>query len=121
MTSKEVEQRRKATEAFRRFAAHRQNPDHVEMLGSETWLSDRAVLSTFSLLRSEGKGYIVDAVVAVYFPNPAEKLDKGDVNRRVVRYCATGHMAESTVYGWLAIARRAYWAIAFPDEERGAG
>lgn len=121
MTSSRAEQRREETEAFRRFAAHRQNPDHVEMLGSETWLSDRAVLSTFSLLRSEGKGYIVDAVVAVYFPDPTEKLEKGDINRRVVRYCAKGHMAESTVYGWLSIARRTYRAIAFPDEERGAG
>ncbi len=121
MTSKQAEQRREATEAFRRYAAHKQNPDHAEMLGTETWLSDRAVSSTLSLLRAEGKGYIADAVKAVYFADPVEKLDKGDINRRVVRYCATGNMAESTVYGWLAIARRAYWAIAFPDEERGAG
>jgi hypothetical protein len=121
MTSSRAEQRREATEAFRRYAAHKQNPDHAEMLGTETWLSDRAVSSTLSLLRSEGKGYIADAVAAVYFVDPTERLDKGDINRRVVRYCATGHMAESTVYGWLAIARRAYWAIAFPDEDRGAG
>lgn len=115
------QQRKEVTEAFRRYAAHKQNPDHAEMLGTETWLSDRAVSSTLSLLRSEGKSYIVDAVVAVYFPDPTEKLEKGDINRRVVRYCAKGHMAESTVYGWLSIARRTYRAIAFPDEERGAG
>ena len=121
MKSRKAEQRREATEAFRRYAAHRQNPDHSEMLGSETWLSDRAVSSTLSLLRAEGKGYIADAVKAVYFVDPTEDLDKGDINRRVVRYCTKGHMAESTVYGWLAIARRAYWAIAYPDEERGAG
>ena len=121
MTIRKSEQRREATEAFRRYAAHKQNPDHAEMLGTETWLSDRAVSSTLSLLRSEGKGYIADAVAAVYFVDPTERLDKGDINRRVVRYCARGHMAESTVYGWLAIARRAYWAIAYPDEERGAG
>ena len=115
------QQRKEVTEAFRRYAAHKQNPDHAEMLGTDTWLSDRAVSSTLSLLRSDGRGYIADAVAAVYFVDPTEDLDKGDINRRVVRYCATGHMAESTVYGWLAIARRAYWAIAFPDEERGAG
>ena len=121
MTSNRADQRREATEAFRRYAAHKQNPDHAAMLGTETWLSDRAVSSTLSLLRAEGKSYIADAVAAVYFVDPTEELDKGDINRRVVRYCARGHMAESTVYGWLAIARRAYWAIAFPDEERGTG
>lgn len=121
MTSSRSKQRQEATEAFRRYAAHKQNPDHAAMLGTETWLSDRAVSSTLSLLRSEGKGYIADAVAAVYFVDPTERLDKGDINRRVVRYCATGHMAESTVYGWLSIARRTYRAIAFPDEERGAG
>lgn len=120
MTSRKTQQRREETDAFRRFAAHRQSPDHVELLGSETWFSDRAVLSTFSLLRSEGKSYIVDAVVAVYFPDPTEKLEKGDINRRVVRYCTQGHISESTVYGWLSIARRTYRAIAFPDEEWGA-
>jgi hypothetical protein len=115
------QQRKEVTEAFRRYAAHKQNPDHAEMLGTDTWLSDRAVSSTLSLLRSDGRGYIADAVAAVYFVDPTERLDKGDINRRVVCYCARGHMAESTVYGWLAIARRAYWAIAFPDEDRGAG
>jgi hypothetical protein len=115
------QQRKEVTEAFRRYAAHKQNPDHAEMLGTDTWLSDRAVSSTLSLLRSDGRGYIADAVAAVYFVDPTDRLGKGDINRRVVRYCATGHMAESTVYGWLAIARRAYWAIAYPDEERGAG
>ena len=116
-----AQQRREVTEAFRKYAARRQNPNHTEMLGSEAWFSDRAVFATLSVLRTEGKGYIADAVAAVYFVDPTERLDKGDINRRVVRYCATGHMAESTVYGWLAIARRSYWAIAFPDEERGAG
>lgn len=116
------QQRKEVTEAFRRYAAHKKKTDHSVMLGSETWLSDRAVSSTLSLLRSDGRGHIADAVVAVYFPDPTERLEKGDINRRVVRYCATGHMAESTVYGWLSVARKAYWAIAHPeDEERGTG
>lgn len=116
-----AQQRREVTEAFRKYAARRQNPNHTEMLGSEAWFSDRAVFATLSVLRAEGKGYIADAVVAVYFENPTAALQKGDINRRVVRYCTTGHMAESTVYGWLEIARRIYLAIAFSDEKKGTG
>ena len=116
-----AQQRREDTEAFRRYAAHKQNPGHFEMLGTDTWLSDRAVLQTLSVLRAEGKGYIADAVAAVYFADPAADLKKGDIARRVGRYCATGHVSDSTVYGWLSTARAIYRAIAFPDEERGTG
>lgn len=121
MTSNRAKQRQEATEAFRRYAAHKQNPDHAEMLGTETWWSDTAVSQTFSVLRTLKKAYIIDAVVAIYFANPTEDLDKGDINRRVVRYCATGHMAESTVYGWLSFARAIYLAEVHHKEEGGAG
>lgn len=121
MTSRQAEQRREATEAFRRYAAHKKNPNHAEMLGTETWWSDVAVSSTISVLRAIGKGYIVDAVAAVYFEDPTEKLDKGDINRRVVQFCTKGHVAESTVYGWLSMARTVYLATAHRDDERGAG
>ena len=116
-----AQQRREATEAFRRYAAHQRNPNHTEMLGTDTWWSDTAVSQTFSVLRAIGKGYIVDAVIAVYFVDPTDDLEKGEINRRVVRFCTKGHLAESTVYGWLSFARTVYMAEAHHNEDRGTG
>lgn len=121
MINRRAEQRRKATEAFRRYAAHQQNPNHTEMLGTETWWSDTAVSQTFSVLRTLKKAYIIDAVVAIYFVDPTDDLEKGEINRRVVRFCAKGHMAESTVYGWLSLARAIYLAEVYHKDERGTG
>lgn len=121
MPVEKSEQRRQITEAFRAYAAHGQNPNHAEMLGSDTWLSDTAVSQTLSVLRVEGKEYIVKAVEAVYFADPTVKLEKSDISRRVIRFSVRGSLAESTVYGWLATARKLYWAIAHHNDERGAG
>lgn len=116
-----AQQRREVTEAFRAYAARRQDPNHAEMLDTSTWLSDMAVSQTLAVLMAQNKWYIVRAVEDVYFADPYAKLDKGDISRRVVKFCGNEHTAESTVYGWLATARKIYWAIVHHNDERGAG
>lgn len=116
-----AEQRRQITEAFRAYAAHGQNPNHGEMLGTDTWLSDTAVSQTLSVLRAEGKDYIAAAVVAVYFVDPTKPLKKKDIEYRVTAFCVNSYASRATVYRWLSVARTIYWAIAHHNEERGAG
>lgn len=119
--SEQSKHRREITEAFRAYAVHGKNPNHAEMLGTDTWLSDTAVSQTLSVLRAEGKEYIVKAIEVVYFAEPTEKLNKSDISRRVIWFSVRGCVAESTVYGWLKTARTLYWAIAHHNDERGAG
>lgn len=112
-----AQQRREASEAFRRYAAHKQNPNHTEMLGTETWWSDTAVSQTLSVLRAEGKDYIAAAVVAVYFVDPTKPLKKNDIEYRVTAFCVNCYASRATVYRWLSVARTIYWAIAHHNEE----
>lgn len=120
MTVNRSEQRRQITEAFRQYAARGQSPNHTEMLDSDAWLSDTAVSMTLSVLRAEGKEIVISAVEAVYFADPYAPLQKNDIEYRVTSFCMSHYAARSTVYGWLSVARKIYWAIAHHNDERGA-
>ena len=109
-------ERAQITEAFRRYAAHGQNPNYGEMLGTDTWLSDTAVSQTLSVLRAEGKDYIAAAVVAVYFVDPTKPLKKNDIEYRVTAFCVNSYASRATVYRWLSVARTIYWAIAHHND-----
>ncbi len=111
-----AQQRREATEAFRRYAAHGENPDRDELLSTDAWQSDTAVSQTISVLVAEGKGHIVDAVREVYFVDPCKPLQRNDIEYRVTHYCMTRYVSRSAVYEWLAIARKIFWAIAHHRE-----
>lgn len=107
-----AQQRREATEAFRQYAARGENPNRDELLATDAWFSDTAVSQTLSVLSAEGKNNVIDAVREVYFVEPSSPLHKNDIEMRVTRYCVTRYVSRSTVYEWLAIARRLFWAIA---------
>lgn len=112
MTSSRADQRREATEAFRRYAAHGERADRDEMLSTEAWQSDTDVSKTLSVLTAEGKEYVVEAVREVYFVEPCQPLKKNDIEMRITRYCMTKCVSRSAVYEHLAIARKIFWAIA---------
>lgn len=107
--------RKEITEAFRRYAAREKEPCHDELLDMDSRISDLAVAQTLSVLRSTDKAYVIEAVKAVYFTRPTEPLRKCDISARVVKFSLEYHAAESTVYGWLALARRIYTAILSPQ------
>lgn len=112
MTNKTIaEQRREVTEAFRGYAARRKNTTNTEMLDRSVWMSDMAVRHTMLVLVAMEKGFIVEAIEAVYFPNPTEPLRKNDIENRIKAFCFSHYLASSTVYGWLAVARKIYLAM----------
>lgn len=109
MTGKtRAEQRREVTEAFRGYASRRKNTTNTEMLDRSVWMSDLAVEHTLRTLKAIDKAFIVDAIEAVYFPSPTVPLRKNDIENRINAFCATHYYASSTVYGWLAVARKLY-------------
>lgn len=107
-----AQQRREATEAFRRYAAHGENPDRDEMLSTDAWQSDTAVSITISVLNAQGKSHVVDAVREIYFVDPCVPLRRNDIEMRVTHFCMTRYVSRTSVYEWLAIARNVFWAVA---------
>mgnify|MGYP006874879027 FL=1 len=72
----------------------------------EGLLSDiDAVNRVISTLQREGKGYIVDAIEAVYFPYAGYKHARGAITARVRRFALDYPANEATVYRWLKTAR----------------
>ena len=106
-----AEKRRKVTNAFRGYAARRENTTNTEMLDTAVWRSDVAVHDTMRALEAIGKPFIVEALEAVYFPYPTTPLKKNDIENRIKAFCATHYLAPSTVYGWLSVARELYSAM----------
>ena len=64
-----------------------------------------AAEKSIELLERGKKGYIVAAVKAVYFTEPAAPLRRGDISKRVRYYTLSCHTDERTVYRWLKEAR----------------
>lgn len=115
-----AERRKIATDAFRQFAARGQNTQQVEMLYTDTWLSDMAVKQTFSVLKILDKQIVIEAVAAVYFVDPFVPLQKNDIEYRVTKFCMSKHVCRTSVYNWLAFARNTYLSIRYPNDNRGA-
>lgn len=112
-----TDQRRQVTDAFRGYAARGEKTNRAEMLNTEVWLSDMAVSQTMSVLKAEGQERIVAVVKAVYFVDPATPLRKHDIEDRVTAYSATNYVSTASIYRWLSIARRIYWAILYHEVE----
>ena len=64
-----------------------------------------AVERSFAMLRANGKEYIVDAVMEVYFVSPDKPLRKNQIQRRVLAFAMKVPADERTVYRWLKNAR----------------
>lgn len=106
------DQRKQITEAFRGYAAKRGTVSYAEMLES-----DKAVAQTISVLHAEGQDRIVAVVDAVYFKDPTKPLHRNDIDDRVVSYSNTHYVSTASIYRWLSIARRIYWAILYHEVE----
>lgn len=64
-----------------------------------------AVADTLNALTNSGKGYISQAVSAVYFVAPTAPLHKGEINSRVTKFAINNYTDERTVFRWLKEAR----------------
>lgn len=64
-----------------------------------------AVINTLDDLTNRGKGYICQAVSAVYFVAPTAELHKGEINLRVTKFAINNYTDERTVFRWLKEAR----------------
>lgn len=64
-----------------------------------------AVINTLDDLTNSGKGYISQAVSAVYFVAPTAPLHKGEINLRVTKFAINNYTDERTVFRWLKEAR----------------
>lgn len=67
-----------------------------------------ACAELWRVLRENGRGYICDAVEAVYFAEPYRALRRGEITGRVRRFATEAYVGETTVYNWLADARRLF-------------
>jgi hypothetical protein len=107
-----AEQRKQVTEAFRGYAARSGATVHTEKRETDT-----AVSQTISALRAIGQERVVAVVKAVYFTNPTEPLHKHEIEDRVIAYSMTHYVSTASIYRWLSIARRIYWAILYHEVE----
>lgn len=99
-----------ATQAFRLYAEHGVDIDTDDFLH---WLDCQAVSMTISLLHSEGRDSVVDALQAVYFAESKKSTNKRDIDSRVYRFCSDHYVGRTTVYRWLSYARGVFLAIRF--------
>ena len=106
------DQRKQITEAFRAYAMKRGTVGYADMLDT-----DKAVAQTLSVLHAEGQDRIVAVIDAVYFKDPAKPLHRSDIDERVISYSITHYVSTASIYRWLSIARRIYWAILYHEVE----
>lgn len=64
-----------------------------------------AVSKTMEQLRTSDRDYIYRAVEAVYFKQPFKKLQKGEIESRVVDFAIKNYVDERSVWRWLKEAR----------------
>ena len=62
-------------------------------------------------LTKTGRGDICEAVKAVYMERPGEKLTRGELSARVVKFSLCRYVAERQVYEWLNVACREFARI----------
>ena len=110
----DTKSRKEATEAFRLYARHKAAGTVAEPVGSDEWFAVHAVSATLSCFRATEKPHIAEAVEQIYFADPFEPLYKGEIDRRVVKYCVAHYVCQRSVYNWLKSARLLYWAIRYP-------
>ena len=99
-----------ATAAFREYARLGcPTPEAISRERDAALAADlRAVAECLRMLSMEDRGYIVDAVRAVYFSAPGAPLKKGDVGARVAAFARACPASERSVYGWLKLARKRF-------------
>ncbi len=56
---------------------------------------------TFSLLEKKGEGEICDAVREVYIADLSDKVRRGDISAKVVKFSMKAYVSERQVYNWL--------------------
>lgn len=109
-------ERKEITEAFRRYAANVETAPRNSKADPHVVPCEVFVSQTLSVLRANGKPWIIEAVKAVYFVRSTEPLRKNEIDSRVTKYSITRYVSRSTVYSWLSYARKIYWAIAHHDD-----
>lgn len=67
-----------------------------------------ACSEVFDALKKRGRGYIIDAVRAVYLCEPEKTLGKMEISHRVTSFALTLPADERTVYRYLKIAREMF-------------
>ena len=102
-----------ATEAFRDWARYG-CPD-VESIGRKhSTLSKgqrddlKACARCMRKLKEDGRGEICEAVNDVYMVRAGDKLPRGELSARVVKFSMSHYVAERQVYEWLAEACREF-------------
>lgn len=80
----------------------KRNRDNVD---DAALLDIAAVSQTFKQLEKSDKGYIVEAVKAVYCTLPEYELSRGSITDRVRRHALAVPCSEKQVYEWLKCAR----------------
>lgn len=101
-----------ATAAFRLWGSYNcPTPEESAMLMltgkiTKSELCDlEACAQVFDALRKRGRGYIIDAVRAVYLCLPEKTLGRTEISSRVTSFAITLPADERTVYRYLQIAR----------------
>lgn len=108
-------EREYATAAFRLWGSYNcPTPEESVLLMltgeiTEPELCDfEACSEVFDALRKRERGYIIDAVRAVYFSDPKETLGRMEISCRVTSFALTLPADERTVYRYLKIAREMF-------------
>ena len=116
------EKREEVIRVFRRFARigltyQELNPmqmyKRIDILCSSRRLKIDmlAVFDTLRLLALNGEEDIIEALYVVYFADPAHRLTRNEISRRISRLAADQHCDERTVYRRLERARTLYGQV----------
>lgn len=98
------------TEAFRFYSSCKM-PDVEAIRNLRTKFSKGAILDLLAVdetlkdLNARGKEDIIEALKAVYFINPEQKLKKNEITERVVSFSRNNYIDSSTVWRQLRYAR----------------